>query len=648
MRHFLLFFAIGIVESLTAQERQRPLFAIEHNGKYGFIDSLGTTVIEPVFLSIGEFSEGLAPARKNGQYGYINQQGDFSIQPEFDFATVFSSGLALVYKNGAPFYIDHSGKQPFKTDYALLGPFVNDRAIVQTVSNKRGMIDVNGKLILDTVFQKISIFRNGLSIVQGLGHHPYADKEKGIEQRYELGLVDSMGNVVVPFGSYSEIQAFESGGYEVDGLLDEKGEHKEGILDAQGQLLFLADFGKNRWIDGGLCCGRVKVNLYKERGWKEYPKGYSTKYAYEGYANAKGEICISDTTYDEVYDFAYNRAFVRLDYRKFIVIDTSGERLNAEMFSEVINEKFINGRAFVRQNGLIGILDTNARFIVEPQFDEIDDSGIFDDYFFFTGEFKDQEYTTYGIARMDGTILVMPLMNNYSREGFKNGLLHCIVDGKVSYMNQRGEIVWQNSSEQTSELKNLNIDYMNRGYFYANSKEENQEHKGNANSDNVPRKNNKSKIFPTNQLSVVVAKKEHDVMYEQFNAMPVYVANTTSETYTFSAQDSRLYMNVQAKDRNGEWRDIEYLPSSWCGNSYHAISLESGEYWSFLTPVYEGDFKTKLRIKLVYHAKDSDSDSGKEKFAIVYSNEYSGSINPGQFWRKEGYRPMGIMDPYND
>ena len=33
---------------------------------------------------------------------------------------------------------------------------------------------------------------------------------------------------------------------------------------------------------------------------------------------------------------------------------------------------------------------------------------------------------------------------------------------------------------------------------------------------------------------------------------------------------------------------------------------------------------------------------------VIYSNEFQGSINPAQFWRKRGYTPQGLMDPYLD
>jgi hypothetical protein len=36
----------------------------------------------------------------------------------------------------------------------------------------------------------------------------------------------------------------------------------------------------------------------------------------------------------------------------------------------------------------------------------------------------------------------------------------------------------------------------------------------------------------------------------------------------------------------------------------------------------------------------------KDKF--IYSNEIETSINKGQLTKKEGHKPNGIMDPYND
>ena len=192
---------------------------------------------------------------------------------------------------------------------------------------------------------------------------------------------------------------------------------------------------------------------------------------------------------------------------------------------------------------------------------------------------------------------------------------------------------------------------MNRGYFYAYSRptKKNGRSGGWAKSRNTPFKISKKDSFPAKILSVAVHPEIKDTVFGDYNGIAVFIANTTKNKINFSAQDSRLYMKVQAKNSKGNWVDIEYLPSSFCGNSYHTLTLEPKYYWKFLTPVYEGDFKTKLRIELKYFDPEDKSDNHWERKEItIYSNEYDGYVNPGQFWRKRDYFPGGIMDPYLD
>ena len=59
-------------------------------------------------------------------------------------------------------------------------------------------------------------------------------------------------------------------------------------------------------------------------------------------------------------------------------------------------------------------------------------------------------------------------------------------------------------------------------------------------------------------------------------------------------------MKVQALDKKGIGKDLEYLPNSLCGNSYYSTELDPNHYWKFVTTVYDGDFKTKFRIMLSY------------------------------------------------
>src|SRR4029079_11871070 len=94
----------------------------------------------------------------------------------------------------------------------------------------------------------------------------------------------------------------------------------------------------------------------------------------------------------------------------------------------------------------------------------------------------------------------------------------------------------------------------------------------------------------------------------------------------------------EALDAHGNWKPVEYLPSSWCGNSYHRVFLPAGQLWTFRAPVYDGDFATTMRFAL--RPKSGD--------APIYSNEFPGRIYATQFSIRKGHAPAGIMDPYDD
>jgi len=190
----------------------------------------------------------------------------------------------------------------------------------------------------------------------------------------------------------------------------------------------------------------------------------------------------------------------------------------------------------------------------------------------------------------------------------------------------------------------FNINFKNRGYFYAASLPMASASGlgGWGQSGNLYQPIELPSTFDKGKLSVLVDVNKPDLFAEKYQGYPLYVANTRSDTVFFYAQDSRLNMKLQALDKDGVWKDIEYLPSSWCGNSYHQLYLPSGNYWKFTIPVYHGKIKTKIRAVLSF----TNSIEGEEQ--LVYSNEFEGSINLGQFSKIPKYYPNGIMDPYNN
>lgn len=177
--------------------------------------------------------------------------------------------------------------------------------------------------------------------------------------------------------------------------------------------------------------------------------------------------------------------------------------------------------------------------------------------------------------------------------------------------------------------------FMLRGYCYAgNAKDDPNAPGGYGGSDNLPKPLKSAPASP--ELYLEIADTPDVVFAKKYSGVLVRLVNGGKKTAVIPASDSRLSLVQEAQDTDGTWKEIEYLPSSWCGNSYHSVYLEPKNYWEFTTPKYSGPQKTKLRFKLTL-----------EKGRMIYSSAYEGGIHPEQFTEKQGHTSTNIMDPYS-
>jgi hypothetical protein len=118
------------------------LAAVSVNGKWGYINSQGTMIIEPQFDEALKFSEGLAAVRQKSLWGYINHDGVTVIPLKFAEGNSFSNGVGRV--NGG--YIDKTGRFMPST-FADESDFVQGLAHVTLGSDQYGYIDKSGKIL---------------------------------------------------------------------------------------------------------------------------------------------------------------------------------------------------------------------------------------------------------------------------------------------------------------------------------------------------------------------------------------------------------------------------------------------------------------------------------------------------------------------
>jgi len=113
--------------------------------RYGYIRPDGSYLVEPVYEGAGCFWEGRAAVKSNGKWGFIDTMGDTVVPFRYDkVASGFSEGLAAVQQGGQWGYIDRQGQIALPMQFAEVDVFACGAALVNYFDGSYGFIDKNG------------------------------------------------------------------------------------------------------------------------------------------------------------------------------------------------------------------------------------------------------------------------------------------------------------------------------------------------------------------------------------------------------------------------------------------------------------------------------------------------------------------------
>lgn len=189
-------FVFGDARFVSAEPFSEGLAAVSLDGqRYGYIDLLGTLVIEPQFAHAESFSEGVAPVLFGDQYGFIDRTGNFVIPPQFEAAEPFSDGRAQIALGGKTGYINHRGDIIIEPVYDYGGNFHNGRALVAQ-GGILAYIDAAGNVEIE-----LANMARGSDFAEGLAAVVIGD---------QYGYIDLQGNFVIP-PQFSYAGAFQNG-----------------------------------------------------------------------------------------------------------------------------------------------------------------------------------------------------------------------------------------------------------------------------------------------------------------------------------------------------------------------------------------------------------------------------------------------------
>ncbi len=240
---------------------------------YVLIDKSGN-IIAQKFVAINgfysHFSNNRAIVQKGFSYGYIDKQGKFVIEPVYDEARDFSNGLAAVKKDGKWGFIDTDGNVKVQFQFTNEPkPFSDNRAFVQGTNLKWGVIDPEGKIIVEPIYDQVFPFGSGAAVVSkmdekwnntfyiidvtGKSIKTFSKSAKSNEtitlwsgfneglavvmKDFKKGFMDPKGNIIVAC-KYRELQPLSSGMAYFEKYDDKTKKVTKGFIDKTGKEVF--------------------------------------------------------------------------------------------------------------------------------------------------------------------------------------------------------------------------------------------------------------------------------------------------------------------------------------------------------------------------------------------------------------------------
>ncbi len=151
-------------------DEKMRVMGVNSEGKWGYINSEGKTVIPCIYESVGYvWYDGLATARIDGKTGVIDRKGNTVIPFTWDSISLDYERI-IAKRDGKSFLLDRTGTilLSFNDDYVSATKY-GFLLIYKDFNNDMGMMDQNGKEILPREYYSIRVLSDHLATVGKTG-----------------------------------------------------------------------------------------------------------------------------------------------------------------------------------------------------------------------------------------------------------------------------------------------------------------------------------------------------------------------------------------------------------------------------------------------------------------------------------------------
>lgn len=454
------------------------------NGKWGLVDYSGKTLCMPTFDKVGDFIGHLLPTERTEtitvnvwsgktkevtQYGLYNAESKISIPAKYDVCPKYADGFYKISSKGLVGAINEAGDIVLKPEWKSLnftsGYYIVSKMIKENYYSERegfGLADKNGKIIFETKYDEIVVFRKGLYKVR---------------ENYAWYLCNDGGRLSED--AYDDIESegelFPVSKHGLKGRLNEKG--KKVIFSDDGHYVELPS--KFAWgYDFEDCVAKVLINGRENYVDKSFNIGIKNGKAFilvdqsidyivttdgsDNYIFASGKQfgLIDNTgnilikaTYNHLSPFStgmyiaaiikegdYKKSYGIIDRYENIILDFDYSSINPyegkvsreaewSWYNEDVIKQVdsLNEVQFwlIRKDGY-GLIDRNGNICIQPEYSDIQK---IEDYFLV----KNKKYK-YGIIASDYTVVCEPQYDTITM--IANGLWKVSIITSTYYNNK--------------------------------------------------------------------------------------------------------------------------------------------------------------------------------------------------------------------
>lgn len=582
MNNLLLLLCIYLSFDASSQD----LYAINEDGKWGYINVKGEVVVPAIYEVVGDFHDGLAPVRLDNEYGYIDSTGALIVPFQFEFADNFAFGHARVLQQGAYYLIDNQGNVILDLEFDQIKSRMNNPYTLNVggVDFKSwGAINLQKELILDTVW----------SNVRWVGE----ENEYAIVSQWEpylRGVFDSFGKEVIPVEKYNSIELINGFGWKATDTLGNCF-----ILSENGTVLLDgANYGNYFGVSTPMSNDDPLVIGFG------YQKGSCA-------VNKKGKVIFSLENCKQLLPFNNGRSAYKGPDNLWYIIDTEGNVIGDRGYNCINNVSngfirkqkqylFYDDTELVARGNTWYRIDKNGKTLdCEECKNILKVENRIENYYVVQTRFRND--TCFNAA--SGTFY--PKSRFYDLRNMRSidaRLVTFAEDDYVGYRNEEGIVVWQKEflHREKREPNNFSPDHSFVWSYYG------REPLGEQDillfGEEIAEKACKpmdSMGFtpPTSGLGIYIDTLSKGTQ-DGFNTYHTYIYNAGQESVDINTIDNDLYVDIELKNREGKWVKVTYSIFTGCGNSYYTEELPAGYCWKMHTPIFEGPHKTQMRLVL--------------------------------------------------